>query len=93
MPASLDPNTDAHARADRVIAGTLCLMSCFVQHRLPLYAERIAENLQLLTGNASLTAEMRTVCERLAKRWNRIRADAARDVALAGAPADARDLH
>src|SRR6266542_3433998 len=66
MPTSYHPKTDAHARAQYVIAGTLYLMSCFVQHRLPLYAERIAKNLQLLGGDRSLTAEMRTLCERLA---------------------------
>ncbi|HEX9278750.1 MAG TPA: hypothetical protein VGA51_20445 [Casimicrobiaceae bacterium] len=93
MPTSFYPKTDAHARAQYVIAGTLYLMSCFVQHRLPLYAERIAKNLQLLGGDRSLTAEMRTLCERLANRWDRICADAARQVVVAGPPADVRALH
>jgi hypothetical protein len=93
MPTSFHPKTDAHATPDCVIAGTLCLMSCFVQHRLPLYAERIAKNLQLLAGDLSLTAEMRTLCDRLANRWDGICADAARQVALTGPPADARALH
>jgi len=93
MTTSFLSSSDPPVRPESVIAGTLCLMSCFVQHRLPLYAERIAENLRLLAADASLTAEMRTLCERLAVRWNAISADAAREVAAAGPPADARAVH
>lgn len=93
MPTSFDPSTATLAGADAVLAGTLCLMSCFVQHRLPLYAERIASNLHVLALDAALTAEMRTLCERLAMRWNRVRTDALHEVMRTGTPSDARSLH
>lgn len=93
MPTSFDPKADALTSADSVIAGTFCLMSCVVQHRLLLYAERITKNLEVLALNANLTREMRTLCHRPAERWDNIRADAARQAAALGPPLDARALH
>ena len=34
-------------RPEAVIAGTLSLMSCYVQHPVALYAERVTANLDL----------------------------------------------
>jgi hypothetical protein len=66
------------ARTDAIIAGTLCLMSCFAQHRLPAYAARIADNLLRLADGASLSAEFRAVCRRMAARWRSLEQDARR---------------
>ena len=60
---------------EAVVAGTLCLMSCFAQARSPRHAQRIATNLDLLARDAGVTAEMRTLCRRLAQRWDAIALD------------------
>jgi hypothetical protein len=78
--------------AERVIAGTLCLMSCFTQHRLPVYAARIAGNLRILAADAHLTPEMRALCHRLSSRWQRIH-DHSSQAAGRGRPPDGRRLH
>ena len=74
-----------------ILAGTLCLMSCFAQHPLPLYASRIAENLYALADSVNASAEFRAVCARLAQRWRTLHDDAALRCADAP-PDDARRL-
>jgi hypothetical protein len=54
---------------EAVIAGTLCLMSCYVQQPVAIYAERVADNLTRMAGIAGLSPELRTICRRLAQRW------------------------
>lgn len=68
-----------------MIAGTLCLMSCYAQHPAPVYAARIADNLARLALSDALTAEFRSVCRRMAERWNALEADA-RARCACGAP-------
>ncbi len=53
-----------------IVAGTLCLMSCFAQHPHAAYAERVTENLLRLGDDVALSPELRAVCARLAERWN-----------------------
>jgi hypothetical protein len=78
---------------EAVIAGTLCLMSCYVQHPVALYAERVADNLNRMAHFTNLSPELRTICRRLADRWEHIRS-AAHERAIAGVPAcDERALH
>jgi hypothetical protein len=74
-----------------MIGGTLCLMSCYLQHRHPAYAARIAKNLASLADSATLSAELRTICDRLARRWDTLREDAER-VAHEVPPYDRRTL-
>lgn len=69
-------SSPADPRPEAVIAGTLCLMSCYVQHPVPLYADRVAANLALMARADTLSPELRTICRRLAERWDAIRADA-----------------
>jgi hypothetical protein len=84
---------DGDASAAAVVAGTLCLMSCFAQHPLALYAQRVAGNLGRLASDPAITPELRSVCRRLAEQWDGI-ADDARSSADAGlAPGDTRPLH
>ncbi len=80
-------------RPDAVIAGTLSLMSCYVQHPVALYAERVADNLRYMAHLAALSAEMRTICERLARRWEAIRCEAHARAINGEATADERSLH
>ena len=63
-------------RAAAIVAGTLCLMSCFAQHPHPSYAARIAGNLADLATSDEASAEFRTVCDRLAQRWWALHAEA-----------------
>ncbi len=78
---SAGPDDD---RPDAVIAGTLCLMSCYAQHPVPAYAARIADNLARLSGAGALTPEFRSVCRRMAERWCALEAQA-RDRCACGA--------
>lgn len=66
----------ADERPDAMIAGTLCLMSCYAQHPVPDYAARIAGNLAALADAGTLTAEFRSVCRRMAERWHALEVDA-----------------
>jgi hypothetical protein len=79
--------------AAAVVAGTLCLMSCFSQHPLPLYAQRVAGNLHRLATNPAMTPELRSVCRRLSCQWDGIADDARRSADLGIPPADLRPLH
>lgn len=89
-----DPHApDAVTHADAVVAGTLCLMSCFAQFPLAAYAERVAENLAQLAGDLHLTPELRTVCGRLAERWDAIVGDARTHAAAGDTGLDPRPLH
>ena len=66
-----NPPTDA---VEAGVAGTLCPMSCYAGDPRPHHAERIAGNLARLADDPSVTAAMRTVCRRLAERWDAIAA-------------------
>jgi len=88
------PDTDRTAEPvvdAAVIGGTLCLMSCFAQHAHPAYAARIASNLDRLAASPAVSAELRTVCRRLAGRWHAFHAEAV-ERSLARAPDDSRSL-
>lgn len=52
-----------------LLAGTLCLMSCPRSGEAPVFVRRIVSNLEKLAGHPALSAEMRTVCRRLAAQW------------------------
>ena len=80
------------APAGAVLAGTLCLMSCYTQHPLAVYAERIAANLAGLAAEERLTAELRAICARLSARWLQIGVEARRR-ADGGEIADRRRVH
>jgi hypothetical protein len=79
-------------RPDAMIAGTLCLMSCYAQHPVPVYAARIADNLARLAAAGALTAEFRAVCRRMATRWHALEADARDRCACGAAIRDRRSL-
>ncbi len=85
--------TATDAPLDAVIAGTLCLMSCYVAHPAPVYADRVAANLAGLAQFATLTPELRSICQRLATRWEAIRADAQARSHAGEKPPDGRHLH
>ncbi len=76
-----------------IIAGTLCLMSCYAQHPLALYARRVTDNLARLADGAAMTPELRAVCRRLSAQWEGIADEAARDAAAGIAREDLRALH
>ncbi len=86
FPASAD------VRPDAMIAGTLCLMSCYAQHPVPVYAARIADNLACLADAGALTPELRSVCRRMASRWCAIEAEARDRCACGAAVRDERSL-
>lgn len=85
--------SDGVTRADAVVAGTLCLMSCFAQFPLAAYAERVAANLARLADDAELTPELRTVCTRLAERWKVIVDETRTQAAAGNTTPDTRPLH
>lgn len=88
-----EPALPPDERPEAVIAGTLCLMSCYVQHPVPIYAERVAANLERMTHLPALSAELRSICRRLSARWQVLRGEAdARALAREEVP-DARRLH
>ena len=93
MHETLFTATADDARPDAVIAGTLCLMSCYVAHPAPIYADLVAANLARMARFATLTPELRTICKRLAGRWDAIRARAHASASLGEAPRDGRVLH
>jgi hypothetical protein len=64
------PDHECIARAEPVLAGTLCLMSAFRTTACPLMAGRIATNLALLADHPDLSPEFRRVCRRLIEQWN-----------------------
>ena len=77
---------------DALIAGTLCLMSCYAQHPAPVYAAQIADNLSRLAEAATLSAEFRAVCRRMSSRWIALQAEAQRLCDRGVAPTDSRVL-
>ena len=81
------PAIPAERRAEAVVAGTLCLMSCFAHTPSRPHAERIAENLDRLAADLALTPELRTLCRRLAQRWDAIASDLRETAPRLGAPA------
>ena len=80
-------------RPDALIAGTLCLMSCYVAHAVALYAERVKENLGKLSDLPEISPELRLVCRRLSERWDAIVDDAQRRGDHGEAVRDARAIH
>lgn len=78
---------------EAVLAGTLCLMSCYVQNPAALYAERVTSNLARLATFAGLSPELRTVCKRLSERWEAILRAARQRIERGEAVQDARALH
>jgi hypothetical protein len=64
-----------------LLAGTLCLLSCPGSAAAPLYMRRIVANLEKLATHPAFSAELRTVCRRLASQWEE-------RLAQLGAPAD-----
>lgn len=90
MPEPVPPPDD---RPEAVIAVTLSLMSCYVQHPAPLYAERVAANLERMTHLPELSAELRSICRRLSARWQALRGEARARGLTCGKVTDARCLH
>jgi hypothetical protein len=84
---------EAGSRPDAMIAGTLCLMSCYTQHPVAAYADRVAANLAAMSEFAALSPELRTICARLARRWDAIRAEAHARASIGEAAVDERALH
>ncbi len=80
-------------RPDAVIAGTRCLISCYVQHPVVAYAERVAANLDLMAQFPGLSPELRTICRRLAQRWDAIRQESGTREAATPFAIDERALH
>jgi hypothetical protein len=81
------------SRPEAVIAGTLCLMSCYTQHPSAVYADKVAANLARMAGLVDLSPELRTICARLARQWDSIRAQAHARASLGEAASDDRALH
>lgn len=84
---------DESEGAAAIVAGTLCLMSCYVQHPAACYADRIVGNLHRIARHGELSPELRTICRRLADRWDVIRRNACMRAAAGGRPVDERQLH
>ncbi len=84
---------DESEGAAAIVAGTLCLMSCYMQHPAAVYADRIVSNLHRIGRHGELSPELRAICRRLADRWNVIRRDACMRAAAGGRPVDGRHLH
>jgi hypothetical protein len=75
---------DAHD-CEALMAGTLCLMSCFADRPRPEFGRKVAENLRVLAGQPSCSPELRTILQRLAVRWDRLS-----QAPVDGEPADAK---
>jgi hypothetical protein len=60
------------SHVEAIVAGTLCLMSVFANAPSRSQAERIADNLDNLAAERGITPELRTLCRRLAQRWDAI---------------------
>ena len=84
---------DAGARPEAVIAGTLCLMSCYTQNPAAAYADRVAANLARMSAFTGISAELRTICARLARQWDAIRAEAHARDSRGTTAGDERALH
>ena len=84
---------EAGARPEAVIAGTLCLMSCYTQHPVAAYADKVAANLAQMAAFAALSPELRTICARLARQWDAIRAQAHARDSTGKTASDERALH
>ena len=93
MDANIMHIDEAGSRPDAVIAGTLCLMSCYTQHPVAAYADKIAVSLARMTALAALSPELRTICARLARQWDAIRAQAHARASIGETATDERSLH
>jgi hypothetical protein len=65
-------------RPDALIAGMLCLMSCYVAHPVLLYAERVKENLGKLSDLTELFPSSGSSAAGCRSRWDAIVDDAQR---------------
>jgi len=87
------PTVPAFAQPEAgLVAATLCLMSCYAQHMHPAYAERIVGNLDALACSGCVSAELRTVCRRLADRWRTLDASSRCACSAGAVPDDRRVL-
>lgn len=93
VPARTAAGNDTEAQAAAIVAGTLCLMSCYVQHPVAIYADRVAGNLHSMTRLGTLSPELRTICRRLAERWDLICRDAEARAVAGERAIDERPLH
>ncbi len=57
---------------EAVFAGTLCLMSCCMQTGSMMYIPKLINNLDVLAGITSASAEMRAVCRKLSCHWQNV---------------------
>ena len=80
----MEPRADSAdgQRGEALMAGTLCLMSCFADRPRPAFGRKVAENLRLLAQHGEYSAELRTILERLASRWDRLASALPQDGAL-----------
>lgn len=66
------PLEDGSQRVEALVAGTLCLMSCYARSPRQCHANRIVQNLDALAHEAGVTPELRSLCRRLCDRWELI---------------------
>jgi hypothetical protein len=58
--------------SNALLAGTLCLMSCYARQPRAEFGWKIVENLESLSREPGFSAELRTVCSRLAGQWKHV---------------------
>jgi hypothetical protein len=80
----MEPRADPadEQRCEALMAGTLCLMSCFADRPRPEFGRKVADNLRMLARRGDYSAELRTILERLASRWDRLASGIPPDGAL-----------
>lgn len=59
-------------QANALLAGTLALMTQFAESRCPFGAQKICENLLLLSALHQMPWEFRTVIAKLGARWEQL---------------------
>ena len=59
-----------HANPEAVLAGTLCLMSCFTNHHCPQIAQKISHNLAVIAFQPSVSVEFKRLCNQLILHWD-----------------------
>lgn len=93
MGVSVDTEDEGGGSPEAVIAGTLCLMSCYTHRPVAAYADRVAANLARMSAFDCISPELRTICARLARQWDAIRAAAHARDAQGGSAEGGRALH
>ena len=93
MNVEVNIDDDVVTSPEAVIAGTLCLMSCYTDRPVAAYADRVAANLARMSSFACISPELRTICARLARQWDAIRAAAHARDAQGGIAEGGRALH